>query len=130
MKLPDWLDPLPDAAQQRAIDEWAIGGRGIPGLDLMERAGTGLADLVVELAPDGRIVAVCGKGNNGGDGFVAARLLRDRGREVDVLLLGDVEELRGDAKVNAERLPGAPPAPFAARISSPPMIATFFRKWI
>ena len=114
MKLPDWLDPLPDATQQRALDEWAIGERGIPGLDLMERAGTGLADLVGELAPDGRIVAVCGKGNNGGDGFVAARLLRDRGREVDVLLLGDVEELRGDAKVNAERLPGAPPAPFAA----------------
>ena len=114
MKLPDWLDPLPDAAQQRALDEWAIGERGIPGLDLMERAGTGLADLVGELAPAGRIVAVCGKGNNGGDGFVAARLLRDRGREVDVLLLGDVEELRGDAKVNAERLPGAPPAPFAA----------------
>ena len=114
MRLPDWLDPLPDAAEQRALDEWAIGERGIPGLDLMERAGAGLADLVGEMAPAGRIVAVCGKGNNGGDGFVAARLLRDRGREVDVLLLGDVEELRGDARLNAERLPGSPPAPFAA----------------
>ena len=97
--LPDWLDPLPDAGEQRALDEWAIGERGIPGVELMERAGTGLADLVGEVAPAGRIVAVCGKGNNGGDGFVAARLLRDRGREVDVLLLGDVEELRGDARV-------------------------------
>ena len=70
-------------AEQRALDEWAIGERGIPGVDLMERAGTGLADLVGELAPAGRIVAVCGKGNNGGDGLVAARLLRDaraRGR--------------------------------------------------
>ena len=80
----------------------------------MERAGTGLADLVGELAPAGRVVAVCGKGNNGGDGFVAARLLRERGRDVDVLLLGDVEELRGDARVNAERLPGPPPEPFTA----------------
>ena len=112
--LPDWLDPLPDAVEQRALDEWAIGERGVPGLDLMERAGAGLADLVGELVPAGRIVAVCGKGNNGGDGFVAARLLRNRGREVDVLLLGDVEELRGDARVNAERLPGAPPMAFAA----------------
>jgi NAD(P)H-hydrate epimerase len=112
--LPDWLDPLPDAGEQRALDAWAIGERGIPGIELMERAGVGLADLVGELAPGGRIVAVCGKGNNGGDGFVTARVLRERGRDVDVLLLGDVEELGGDARVNAERLPGAPPAPFAA----------------
>jgi ADP-dependent NAD(P)H-hydrate dehydratase / NAD(P)H-hydrate epimerase len=112
VSLPDWLDPLPDAAEQRALDEWAIGERGIPGLELMERAGTGLAALVEELVPAGRVVTVCGKGNNGGDGLVVARLLRGRGREVDVLLLGEVEELRGDAKVNAERLPGASPAPF------------------
>ncbi|HEY1516322.1 MAG TPA: NAD(P)H-hydrate dehydratase [Solirubrobacteraceae bacterium] len=114
VSLPDWLDPLPDAGEQRALDEWAIGERGLPGLELMERAGAGLADLVGELAPAGRVVAVCGKGNNGGDGFVAARLLRERGRDVDVLLLGDVEELRGDARVNAERLPGPPPGPFRA----------------
>jgi ADP-dependent NAD(P)H-hydrate dehydratase / NAD(P)H-hydrate epimerase len=112
--LPDWLDPLPDASEQRALDEWAIGERGIPGVDLMERAGTGLADLVGELAPAGRIVAVCGKGNNGGDGFVAARLLRERGRSVDVLVLGDVAELRGDARSNFERLPGEEPMPFDA----------------
>ena len=112
--LPDWLDPLPDAREQRALDEWAIGERGIPGLELMERAGTGLADLVGEVAPAGRVVAVCGKGNNGGDGFVAARVLRDRGREVDVLLLGDIEELGGDARVNADRLPGSPPGRFTA----------------
>jgi NAD(P)H-hydrate epimerase len=113
-QLPDWLDPLPDAREQRALDEWAINQRGIPGIDLMERAGTGLADLVGELAPAGRVVAVCGKGNNGGDGLVTARLLRERGREVDVLLLGDAAELRGDAATNCERLPGAPPVPFAA----------------
>src|SRR5437763_11038843 len=112
--LPDWVDPLPDAAEQRALDEWAIGERGVPGLDLMERAGTGLAEQVAERVPAGRVAVVCGKGNNGGDGLVAARVLRSRGREVDVLLLGQAEELRGDARTNLERLEGAAPAPFDA----------------
>jgi NAD(P)H-hydrate epimerase len=112
-QLPDWLDPLPDASEQRALDEWAIGERGIPALDLMERAGTGLAELADSLAPAGRIAVVCGKGNNGGDGLVAARVLRGRGRSVDVLLLGDPGELRGDAAANLERLPGPAPGAFA-----------------
>ncbi len=112
--LPDWLDPLPDAREQRALDEWAIGERGIPGVELMERAGTGLAELTGELAPAGRVAVVCGKGNNGGDGLVAARVLRERGRSVDVLSLGDPGELRGDARVNLERLPGDPPIGFDA----------------
>jgi hydroxyethylthiazole kinase-like uncharacterized protein yjeF len=112
--LPDWLEPLPDAAQQRALDEWAITERKVPGVDLMERAGSALADIVHELCPDGRVVVVCGKGNNGGDGLVAARLLRGRGRDVEVLLLGDARELKGDARANYERLPGSPPAPFVA----------------
>ena len=112
--LPDWLDPLPDAGEQRALDEWAIGEQGIPGLELMEAAGTGLADLVGELAPAGRVAVVCGKGNNGGDGLVAARVLRERGRDVAVLLLGPGEEFRGDAGVNFERLPGEAPALFSA----------------
>ena len=110
--LPDWLAPLPDAAEQRALDEWAIGELGIPGLDLMERAGAGLARLVGDLAPSGRVVVVCGKGNNGGDGLVAARLLREQGRDVHVLLLGAPEELRGDARASFERLRGTPPEPF------------------
>jgi NAD(P)H-hydrate epimerase len=75
----------------------------------MERAGAGLADLVQERAPTGRIAVVCGKGNNGGDGLVAARLLREWGRDVDVLLLAGRDELRGDAAANLERLPGSPP---------------------
>jgi len=112
--LPDWLGPLLDAPQQRALDEWAIGERRIPGIELMERAGTGLADLVGRRAPTGPIAVVCGKGNNGGDGLVTARLLRERGRDVDVLLLADAEELRGDARRNFERLPGPPPRRFAA----------------
>jgi NAD(P)H-hydrate epimerase len=79
----------------------------------MERAGFALAARVAELAPDGLIVVVCGKGNNGGDGYVAARLLRQDGRDVRVLTTVPVEELRGDAAANAQRLPGPPPQPFA-----------------
>ncbi|MBV9415054.1 MAG: NAD(P)H-hydrate epimerase, partial [Solirubrobacterales bacterium] len=112
--LPDWLDPLPDAREQRVLDEWAISERGIPGLELMERAGTGLADLVGSLAPEGRIVVVCGKGNNGGDGLVAARVLRERRRQVDVVLLAAAEDLRGDAATNLERLPGTRPSSLEA----------------
>ncbi|MFL5824642.1 MAG: NAD(P)H-hydrate dehydratase [Solirubrobacteraceae bacterium] len=114
MPLADWLDPLPDAEHQRALDEWAISERGIPGVELMERAGAGLADLVRALAPEGPVAVVCGKGNNGGDGFVCARLLREQGREVEVLLLGDADDLRGDARTNHARLPGAPAARFSA----------------
>jgi ADP-dependent NAD(P)H-hydrate dehydratase / NAD(P)H-hydrate epimerase len=65
--------------------------------------------------PEGRIVVVCGKGNNGGDGLVAARVLRDRGRDARVLLLGVPEDLRGDARTNLERLPGAGPEQFDPR---------------
>src|SRR5581483_2223856 len=114
MAVPDWLDPLYDAAQQRALDEWAIGELGIAGVDLMERAGAGLAEIVQRLAPTGEIVVVCGKGNNGGDGFVCARLLRRLGRDARVLLLGSPDELQGDARTNYERLEGAPPEPFDA----------------
>jgi len=110
--LPDWLEPLPDAAAQRALDAWAIEQRHVPGLELMERAGRGLADVVAQRVPEGVIAIVCGRGNNGGDGFVAARLLREAGREVDVQLLGAPRDLRGDARANCERLPGAPPRPF------------------
>jgi hydroxyethylthiazole kinase-like uncharacterized protein yjeF len=111
--LPDWLEPLPDAAQQRALDEWAIGELGIAGVELMERAGSGLAELVLQRASEGPVTVVCGKGNNGGDGFVAARSLREEGLEVRVLALAPADEYRGDAKANLDRLPGAPPEPFA-----------------
>jgi hydroxyethylthiazole kinase-like uncharacterized protein yjeF len=59
---------------------------------------------------------VCGKGNNGGDGYVAARHLREAGRDVRVLTVAPVEELAGDAATNAERLPGDPPETFAAEL--------------
>ena len=110
--LPAWLDPLPDAEQMRAIDAWAIERQGVPSVDLMERAGTGLARLVAERAPEGPVAVLCGKGNNGGDGLVAARLLRESGREVRVLLTGPADKLRGDARLNVERLPGPAPVGF------------------
>lgn len=111
--LPLWLEPLPDAREQRALDEWAIEQLGLPGELLMERAGEGLAEVVQAHAPEGEIAVVCGKGNNGGDGLVAARLLRAAGRQVRVLLVGEPEQLQGDARRNLERLPGEPPEPFA-----------------
>jgi NAD(P)H-hydrate epimerase len=58
------------------------------------------------------VAVVAGKGNNGGDGLVVARLLRDEGRDVDVLLLAEPQDLRGDARANLERLPGPAPRPF------------------
>jgi ADP-dependent NAD(P)H-hydrate dehydratase / NAD(P)H-hydrate epimerase len=101
-----WLKPLYDAEGMRAVDRWAIEGRGVPSLELMEAAGRAVAEAVAGLAPEGAVRVVCGKGNNGGDGFVAARLLREMGFEVEVLLLWPGEELRGDAAVNFERCGG------------------------
>ncbi|MDQ6751449.1 MAG: NAD(P)H-hydrate dehydratase [Actinomycetota bacterium] len=111
--LPHWLEALPNAEQMRATDTWAIERQGIASLDLMERAGAGLARVVGERAPRGPVSVVCGKGNNGGDGLVAARLLRESGREVEVLLTGPAEELQGDPRANLERLPGPRPVAFA-----------------
>ncbi len=80
----------------------------------MESAGAALASVVERVAPRGRIVVVCGKGNNGGDGYVVARLLRDLGRDVVVLTTSPVTELVGDARHHAELLPGAPAEAFSA----------------
>src|ERR1039458_2862448 len=93
----------------RAIDRWAIEGQGVPGLELMERAGAGVARAVEDHAPDGQVVIVCGKGNNGGDGLVVARLLREAGRQVRVVCVAPPEEFKGDARENLSRLPGDPP---------------------
>jgi NAD(P)H-hydrate epimerase len=107
--LPDWLLPLPDAETMRSIDRWAIEERGVPGIELMERAGTGVARAVERLAGGAAVAVVCGKGNNGGDGLVAARLLRDAGRSVTVVCVAPPEEFTGDARASLERLPGEPP---------------------
>src|SRR5204862_4031197 len=109
-ELPPWMQPLPAAEQMRAVYTWAIEDQGVPSLDLMERAGTGVARIVAERVPDGRIAVVCGKGNNGGDGLVAARLLREEGREVTVLCVAPPEEFQAEQRANLERMPGDPPA--------------------
>ncbi|MBX5441146.1 MAG: NAD(P)H-hydrate dehydratase [Solirubrobacteraceae bacterium] len=98
------MEPLYTAQEMRDTDRWAIAERGIPSLDLMERAGRGLADVVARAIPDGPVVVVCGTGNNGGDGFVAARLLHEAGREVRVVLAGDRAKVAGDAAENLRRL--------------------------
>jgi ADP-dependent NAD(P)H-hydrate dehydratase / NAD(P)H-hydrate epimerase len=93
----------------RAVDRWAIEQRGVLGLDLMERAGAAVARAVERIAPDGPVAIVCGKGNNGGDGLVVARLLRDAGRAVTVLCTAPPGEFTGDALANLERLRGEGP---------------------
>jgi NAD(P)H-hydrate epimerase len=118
MTLPAWLEPLLDAERMRAVDSWASGDRGVPSLDLMERAGAGLAAVAAAMAPEGRIAVFAGKGNNGGDGLVAARLLRADGRDVDVLLAGEPGEFSGDARSNLERLSGPEPLALSAAIAA------------
>jgi hydroxyethylthiazole kinase-like uncharacterized protein yjeF len=97
----------------RAIDGWTIDDRGVPSLDLMERAGAGVARKVERLVPNGPAVVMCGTGNNGGDGLVVARLLRNAGREVTVMCAGSRAKLTGDALTNLERLPGDAPVELA-----------------
>ena len=98
-----WLSPLYDADGMRAVDAWAIEDQGVPSLQLMEAAGRAVAEVVDELALDGPVRVVCGKGNNAGDGLVAARYLAEAGFEVEALLLWPAEELSGDAAANLER---------------------------
>ena len=78
---------------------------GVPGIELMENAGRAVADLAATL-PGRRVVIVAGPGNNGGDGFVAARHLAERGYTVRVSFVGDRDRLKGDAKLAAERWNG------------------------
>ncbi|MBU5637758.1 NAD(P)H-hydrate dehydratase [Geomonas sp. Red69] len=89
------------------MDRRAIGEFAVPGVELMERAGRGCADAILEAFGEGtgrRAVIVAGKGNNGGDGFVIARLLSERGWEAPVLLLAAPEAVAGDAAANLARL--------------------------
>jgi ADP-dependent NAD(P)H-hydrate dehydratase / NAD(P)H-hydrate epimerase len=93
------------SSEMAAADQLAIAG-GVSGIDLMERAGAAVANCVMLRHPAGaRIAVVAGSGNNGGDGYVAARLLAARGDAVEVLRVGD-RDLRGDAAVAAQRWTG------------------------
>src|SRR5438876_959208 len=94
------------ADEMREIDRVTSGRFGVPSLTLMENAGTAVAEFVLEQYPSvKRIGVICGKGNNGGDGFVVARKLHESGKEVGVTLLASNSELRGDAAEMFARLP-------------------------
>ena len=96
------------SAQMRAIEQAAIDSGAVTGLDLMERAGAGVVQAILAEWPELATgtpcaVVLCGPGNNGGDGFVVARLLRERGWAVEVFLHGEPSRLPPDAQVNYGR---------------------------
>src|SRR6516162_4111809 len=96
------------AAEMREIDRATTEQFGIPSLTLMENAGSAVAEFArIGYEKAKSIGVICGKGNNGGDGFVAARKLYDAGKNVLVLLLADAKELKGDAAAMFEKLPVA-----------------------
>jgi len=90
--------------QIREVDRRAIEVYGMSGLVLMENAGRGCVDQLCSLDIDGPVAICCGRGNNAGDGFVMARHLLLRGYEARVLVVGDPETLRGDARTNFQIL--------------------------
>jgi len=97
------------AAEMREVDRVTSERFGVPSLTLMENAGTAVAEFIASHYPSTkRIGVVCGKGNNGGDGFVTARKLHEAGKDVRVLLLAERSELRGDAAEMFTKLPLAP----------------------
>ncbi|MHC4265339.1 MAG: NAD(P)H-hydrate epimerase [Planctomycetota bacterium] len=91
----------------RSFDSWAINELGIPGVVLMENAGAGCATLMKEILSENvkpKVCIFCGKGNNGGDGYVIARHLLNNGFKVKVVLCGQRENIKGDAKTNLDIL--------------------------
>ena len=116
MTLPEWLDPLYGPDEMRAADRFAIEQRGIFELELAEKAGAGLASAVEAVAEPGPIRIVVGPGNNGGDGLIAARILRVAGYVVDVLAPLPLDGLEGVPRTNLDRLPGPAPQTFDAAL--------------
>jgi len=91
----------------RAVDAWAIDVIGVPGVVLMENAGRGCAELILEKlkdVDDPKVCVFCGTGNNGGDGYVIARHLLNAGLKVRVVVCGRREKVAGDARVNLDIL--------------------------
>ncbi|MHC4293103.1 MAG: NAD(P)H-hydrate epimerase [Planctomycetota bacterium] len=91
----------------RDFDSWAINDLGIPGVVLMENAGRSCAELIKEelaAISEPKVCIFCGKGNNGGDGYVIARHLLNSGFKIKVVLCGQSEKVVGDAKINLDIL--------------------------
>ena len=98
--------PLVTASEMKEIDRKSAEAFGTPTLDLMENAGKGLAKVIQKHYPDAERIAIfCGKGNNGGDGLVAARHLSGKANVV-VFLLCRKNEINGNAKVNLDKFKG------------------------
>ena len=106
------------AEEMRAIDRAAIEGLGIPGIQLMERAGAAVATAVQRRLARPAVAVYCGPGNNGGDGWVAARLLHGRGAAVTVISTVEPAALTGDARLAFEAAERAA-VPWAALQSAP-----------
>jgi len=105
--LPDKKCVVMSREQVRAFDSWAINELGIPGVVLMENAGRSCAELIKEeLAgvASPRVCIFCGTGNNGGDGYVIARHLLNNGFRIVVVICGDRNKIKGDAKINLDIL--------------------------
>lgn len=86
--------------QARELDRQAINLFGIPGIVLMENAGKKIADFIINQNIEGKIIICCGKGNNGGDGFVIARHLDNHEKDIHILLFAKPDEIKGDALIN------------------------------
>jgi len=109
-------------AEMAEADRRTIAG-GVAGIDLMENAGRAVAEATAShCPPGGRVAIVAGPGNNGGDGFVAARLLAERGYRVSLMLLGDVARLKGDAALAARQWTGPIVAAEAANLAGADVI--------
>ncbi|UCD17254.1 MAG: NAD(P)H-hydrate dehydratase [Candidatus Zixiibacteriota bacterium] len=98
---------LVTAEQMRSVDRETIENRGIPGAQLMENAGRGIAERIrdeILIQPQDKALAIfCGKGNNGGDGFVVGRYLHEYGAQVTIYYADPAEELSTDARLNYDR---------------------------
>jgi hydroxyethylthiazole kinase-like uncharacterized protein yjeF len=90
----------------RAVDRWAIEEIGVPGVVLMENAGRSCAEFICERSEKGPVPfsVFCGAGNNGGDGYVIARHLKNAGFEVRVVVCASREKITGDARINLDIL--------------------------
>ena len=130
------MTELLTSAQMRAIEAAAIASGTVTGLELMERAGRGVVEAVFAEWPElragsFRAVVLCGPGNNGGDGFVVARLLKEWGWEVEVFLYGDPDRMPPDARVNYERWRGMGEVrPLSALRDDDAALATFAPKLV
>src|SRR5262249_2381586 len=97
------------AEEMRAIDHATTEEHGVPSLTLMENAGSAVAEFAQKHFDFRTVCVVCGKGNNGGDGFVAARKLLEAGKQVAVIVLAkSAKELRGDAAAVFKDLSAVP----------------------